>query len=577
MIYFDIETADWDEFVVGGIYDGKTQKFLAVWDETNFFEELQKYDKIYGWNTGLYDGIWYSKMAAKNNHRLDFLLAGSRAIKIIDTDAKLEIIDCMGMVPMGLDKAAKMMGKEGKDELDYSRIKELPRAKVESYLLQDLKSTQKAYEGVLELWDRENWLPALTLGASLWKTLQALVDMPSAKWRKPRDYNFSRKGYFGGRVCPAKTFSKRGVCLDIVSAYPYVMANHKLPLGEYFWSNGGNVKKYMNNHEGVVQAMVYSPPAHLPVLPVRTKKGGLAYPTGTFHGVWTTNELRYALTRGYILKETYAGIFWKSNSDCLQQMTKIGFAARERLGKDTQLGKFIKIYINCGYGKLGQRPDRWAVEMNPPRDTTLFCPGTRHVGECPTNTCCMHRCRGYCGRWEPLGNSTILFKKPVYRLSGCSHAQAAAYITAEVRCIWHRAAVLCGEDLAYGDTDSIFTEKIPTGLDIGKNLGQFDIECDYENLLIGGPKLYVCDTVKGTKIGSKGVNIKNKEEFIKYLYGHPVANNTGVWGIKTAARKGLFIRKVQNRVCRKPYSHGNRIPTGDNKTRAPNIEELQWL
>jgi len=111
---------------------------------------------------------------------------------------------------------------------------------------------------------------------------------------------FVRKGYFGGGTDIYKALAKNLHYYDINSLYPYAM---KKPMPFEF------IKYYNNmiginlmNFFGFCEVEVNCPKdMKRPVLPVKYK-GKTIYPTGTWQGVYFSEELKDVIKLGYIFK-----------------------------------------------------------------------------------------------------------------------------------------------------------------------------------------------------------------------------------------------------------------------------------
>lgn len=522
---WDIETSNWDEFVVGGLYTerGGRPVFRHAWDEREYCRLLEgRGGEIWGWNCGGYDGLWYldAKERIRSNDKMHFVMSGSRAIRIDNLNRGLSLCDAMGILPYRLDKMAEAIGKR-KKEFPYEKIHRDMSPSDRSLLLEYLEhDCHCTYHILLELrrWhDKFNWKLNITMGSSAWATAQHLFGLPKAEW-EPKLYRSTREALYGGRVHVQKHESAAGVWVDNNSAYVARMRDEKLPCGKMSEYTGKELGfRYKVGKAGIVTATVQVPDSDLAPLPMRLKEGGIVFPHGEFTGTWCTNELRYAEETGVKIKEFHYGILWSDAQVIFGKATEEFFEARKSVGTDSAWGKYFKQLWCSIYGKCAQDPERRVVIRDP--EAVSFCAAPDCHDKCSTgawgNKCCVHRCTGECGAWQHVAGK--YYSRTVWQLSSCSHVQWGAFITAAQRCAWHRAASLVLPYLVYGDTDSLaieFPGNLPEWM-LGLELGQWKQEGEYQELEVEAPKLYSCYFRKhespyawGEKVASRGVPIK---------------------------------------------------------------------
>lgn len=107
---------------------------------------------------------------------------------------------------------------------------------------------------------------------------------------------FIRRGYYGGHTDVYKPYGKGLFYYDVNSLYPYAMLK-PMPGGKPVWR--GKLKGCdLEQLFGFVSAKVTCPESlKVPLLPYKDPKTGtLLFPTGTFTGVYFTEELELALT-----------------------------------------------------------------------------------------------------------------------------------------------------------------------------------------------------------------------------------------------------------------------------------------
>lgn len=188
----------------------------------------------------------------------------------------------------------------------------------------------------------------------------------------------ARKTYFGGWF---ELFAHGHIPgdsheYDINSAYPYAIA--QLPClrhGTYSYGRNGPGNTRNRSSLCIVQGTVFAHEAPgcddvsapyllangLPVGPPigamlhRTRKGNILRPTET-RGYFWLHELEAAQRAGLIARIDYENWFMYEPCDCAPPMAEIAdlYALRLEVGKNTALGKAIKLLINSVYGKFAQ-------------------------------------------------------------------------------------------------------------------------------------------------------------------------------------------------------------------------------
>jgi len=163
---------------------------------------------------------------------------------------------------------------------------------------------------------------------------------------------------------------------------------------------------------------------------------------------------------------------------------------------------FAKIFLNSLYGKFASNPENYAEFMTIPASQLEAA----------------HKEDGwdFC---KLLSQETAVITRP---LPGEKHrfydVAVAASITGFVRAYLWRAISQCGRVL-YCDTDSIACENVGN-VNIGPNLGDWEIEAHCDIAAIAGKKLYAFQRKAGTydperekqfKIASKGVRLTAPE------------------------------------------------------------------
>lgn len=598
MIVFDIETQNWDIYVLGAIKDESETRVYRD-PKLLFLDILSRAgETVWSWNGGRYDILWFLDLCVKYGIPAEVSLAGSRVVraKCGVKGQEVELRDAMAFCPLSLNKAAAMIGEKKIDADDYSWIRlDMPAcdwARLETYLRHDVEITYKTLD-YLFTYCRNNRIEiAGTVGTSSWKTLAQECNVPAIKWPDRRVYNYCRRGYYGGRVQVFRNRSKRIWRYDINSAYPWSLSVTELPTGDRIGLNSTNAGvAYRDGKIGIYRCVVNVPPMHIPPLPMRLR-GRLCYPTGEFVGTWTDIELRYAESVGVHIVKFLDGFTWTSKEAKLAPFMGRIWNLRDLAGKETSLGVFLKFVANAPCGKVAQQPERENVLINPDLGDVLTCPaaGFCHNGEwCGMiGACCRHLCTGDCGRWNLISKLGSIWSYPSYRIPDCGYVHWGAFLTAPPRIRVHQALMIAGEASVYCDTDAVYAEK-ELDLDIGPELGQFAFEGQGGNWIALAPKTYAYfDEVKSKdKAKAKGMPGITADTLREWFDWHPpktmpaVKMDRGVRGFREIARANestLFKRRDTSRIHHgKLGLVGDRRLLPDGSTRSLDAQEAMAL
>lgn len=202
-------------------------------------------------------------------------------------------------------------------------------------------------------------------------------------------HDFIRRGYYGGRTEIFRLFGTRLHYFDINSSYVAAM-KRDMPIGDKWVeevnSNGcgirwGRVRRPdhpKGQHAGFAEVTVYIPETcPIPPLPHKDKTTNkLIFPTGTFHGVWSLEELQLLndpLVQGRILW-TGKVVYYKLEP-CFEHMVNQLWKLRDTGSPnyDPGLSELAKLLGNGLYGKFAMRQER---------TTMVFSKKDRAAGSC---------------------------------------------------------------------------------------------------------------------------------------------------------------------------------------------------
>lgn len=468
-----------------GFYDGEIYKDFwgddCVKQLLAFLKSYPKSLVIFAHNGGKFD-YWYLAHALAE----PLLFIDSRLVK-----AKLyhhEVRDSLKILPVPLAAIQK-------DNIDYKLMERSKREKHKIEILKYLQSDCRyLYDAVAAFVMKFG--DVLTIGGAAIKELSKHYKIPRIS---PEQDGIYRQFFHGGRCeCfeVGQIESRRGLKLyDVNSLYPFCQASFEHPVGaaDYECQDIPDTPFYL---------------AHIcadskGALPVRTKNG-LTFPHGHVETFCTSHELRMAQKLGLAKITQVIKVYaWNETTTFEKFVTEWSDykIAAEKSGD--KIGRTIgKLIPNNAYGKFAQNPERF-------REFKIF----ESIQECVES--------GY----EPEGElgTRIVGKVPAKITPRMyKNVAVAASVTGAGRAVWLHAFA-CAERPVYGDTDSLWCERLPLELDPYK-LGAWKLEATADRLYVGGKKMYAAwnrktgfykpsDTGElcAIKIASKGVRMKPED------------------------------------------------------------------
>lgn len=193
---------------------------------------------------------------------------------------------------------------------------------------------------------------------------QAWLDLqPEVKRRKDGNcpnkqfLEIARRTYYGGwfeifmhGVIPGKSYS-----YDINSAYPFIMSTLPCLLHGTYRHGCGRTYEDNDRQMVIVKATVEGSDPYCGAMLYRSKAGGISRPTRS-QGYYWLSELKAAIRAGVI--DTIDVLEWWSYDPCKCRNPLRGLAGlydyRQRVGKNTAVGKAAKLVYNSAYGKFAQ-------------------------------------------------------------------------------------------------------------------------------------------------------------------------------------------------------------------------------
>lgn len=419
--------------------------------------------------------------------------------------AKLNIVDAMNYYNTSLEKAIETFHiPHEKIPVKFADV--YPGSHVLPTLEKHCANDAKATFELMYAWHKwcvdkgfKSGLTTASTAIELLRTncLEDVVPMTAKGFRA-----FARCGYYGG-ACEVyqKLHEGKWYYNDVNSLYPTTY-RYKLPFLKPFWAKVRaddipNLEKL-----GFIEAVVYVPDTiHKPPLPYRNSEGKLLFPTGTFKGVWFTEELKTAINQGCQVLTVQRAMLFLESKPFLAKYADV--TEQWKLEATTKGEKtIVKTLRNSLYGKFGERSERRTIHFEPlPDDASPLGIEVYDTGE---------------DEELPYWVSTTNDVK------GHQLVHIAAAITAYARIKMRNE--ICelekqGYTILYMDTDSLVTTKPlpPTYYQLGD--GYFKIEKQGDGCFIAlAPKTYYAN---GHKAKAKGMpqNTLSEQAFRMALNG----------------------------------------------------------
>ena len=538
---FDIETfGDFNEFYSAGLFwlnDKGEECFeyfrcrLAL-GRALFSRRFKGY-KIFATNLGFdLSGAFFG---TEYWNRLEMVSRGSDLLSasfdLGNNHGKITILDTMNFVPFSVEKMGKILGSFKvskpsfwiKDSVTgfYEATKPSnadEEAELEFYNRMDCKIShdfmvllQRGYNelgGTLKITGASTAMDIFRRRFQHYNMTKETYFIKSVDGESVRDFIF--RGYYGGRTEVFKRgFFRDLYYYDINSLYPSVMRN-RFPLPQSVkkvpYADVMNIKRY----EGVSECVVICPSGlNKPFLPV--KHGGkLIFPSGEFRGVWNHNELRYAISLGYLVKPLKQIIYTKTFKPFDDYVNTIYDKRLEYKRDGSSLELATKLALNSLYGKFAMKRVTKAVI----KDISMMDFEEK-----------MDVLRGDS---DIKGDMSIKVTETPYD-GKVAFPILSSYITSYARILMF--PFINRDDCVYTDTDSVF---LSGEVSTGSKLGDMKLECVVSRGIFVRPKFYMIDD----DIKVKGVSSASYREFMGLLRGVSV-KKLKFTKIRESVRRGL--------------------------------------
>lgn len=511
-----------------GFYDGETYRYFKT--AKKFFKflienknELPK--DIFAHNGGKFDfAFFYSELLANPKIKVNSIIPrGSSVLSISFSIGKKEFCfrDSLALLPFSLKALTEGFDVDTKKgEWDHSKTNGLTQELID-YNESDCRGL---HEVLTKFWSQDvikKAGQAYTIASQALKVYQTFMDDDHERCSKTID-KFCRGAYFGGRteifkpVHSGKTKLKE---YDINSMYPYVMKEMEYPVGKGIFT-----LEEIEGKLGIYECDVVCPQGlYIPVLGI-LYNGKYCFPSGSFTGRWTSEEIKLARSKGYCV-EVKRGVYWETSKKIFKNYVDTLYAMRQSAKKGSVQDIVCKLLLNSLYGRFALNCDRenmcFELEENSKQYMSL----------------------------EIEGETIDLFKKEI-QLDSWTYSPWAVFVTSYARIHLYS---FFGDDVYYCDTDSIFTTR---DIESSKELGGLKFENEYESAVFLLPKTYSLEGQK-RKIAMKGFEKKlmdqvSHNDFINFFEGElkmlSVKRGPKFCSLKMALKQKKFVTMDKGQI-----------------------------
>lgn len=482
---YDIEAQKWNQFLMGGFYDGTEYYHHETVDSLCKQMLQRKYEgyHIYAHYGGGYDHRFILDWILKNRPDLKILIIENHgnilALKVFKTTFK-NGVETPKNVWHFWDSYQVLKGSL-KDLTNTFKVKHRKKSDVNAKYITDTPTAREYLKydcyGLYEVIDEFYKLPMLSGIGHKMTTSSLAMSTFRLKYLKdtilykltPEKEDFVRQGYYGGRTEIFKMVAKNVREYDVNSMYVSAMLN-PLPMG----SKGSWVTDFDftdKNTVGFLECEVNCPDhLHIPILPYKSPEGKLIFPTGQWTGVYYSEEIKEALKYGYEIKVKRALIF--PCSPFLAKYAQDTWNIRIANPGKNPVNITAKLLGNGLYGKFAQQREREMLVM---MDFEEGCQAGHKL----------------------VFPEYDLWKVPTFSDSPMILPYISAAITSHSRIALHRYLMLKPEAVVYCDTDSVFIED--EELPHGEGLGDLKFEEHYKRFAAIQPKFYYAEPYQDFK------------------------------------------------------------------------------
>jgi len=390
------------------------------------------------------------------------------------------------------------------------------------------------------------------MNPDLYNSQKAVFDLPK------NISDLIREGYYGGHVDVYKPIIEgdQWRSYDVNSLYPSVMIK-PLPCGQPVYVNNPD----LSNFYGFLRCTVEIPKdTPYPTLPYR-KNNLIIFPTGTFTGMWFSEEIRYAISKGARVIKTHWGISFDSSTelfkDQIELLNKIKVLYSQKETFNSSKREIAKLLMNSLYGRFGLRYLDEVCHIYDDCDTArihLIYKVNKVIPFEDGSELIIHSRLprlDSINLIDPNASELDSLKSEINIYQNTNVAIAAA-ITAYARILindykYHINNL--GGEVAYSDTDSLVCNRdLSDDLVSGTKLGLMKLEREPTKGIFIAPKLYYQEYTKNgaveTYIKNKGYSLSLTRADFERLYNGETITLTQTKMFKVTESQKIELRDV---------------------------------
>jgi hypothetical protein len=562
---WDIECAEWDKFVCGGVWTA--DEGVSLYDDENQLAEhllsLPAGSTAWAHAGGRYDVLWLLDWCRRRGAVPDaqIRLSGS-SISALAIKEGPTLRDSCRLIPMSLREACQMFPGARKEQLamdcicgracgGYCSIRVdmagPERRRLKEYLGADIESLRDTLQHLATYAAAHDILLRGTVAGTAWATAQLRCGLPDAEWDWGT-YSRARAGYYGGLTAVGQLECDEVERYDRNSAYPAALML-PVPHGAFRALDArGAGLAWGRGKPGIYAARLVVPEQLAPPLPIKLG-ARLVYPWGVLAGSWARDEIQHAIDGGSRLLGLDGAVAWAEESPLLAPHVERCFELR-RQADTGALKTWLKFLANSLTGAFAQDPKQDMVSLGDYADDPSY---------------------------EQVGRYDWIWRRAVNHISSRAHVHWAATLTARARIELLDQINHAGDDWCYSDTDSVIAARKLTR-NVGAELGQWKHEGSATGFRAIAPKVYTYTDEKGARYArAKGIPDAVRE-WDRISTGGTVQLDRGVKSFLVAARTDTLFAQNDGHRALKPQSEwiGGRLRDG-TRTRAPSVKDLSRL
>ena len=345
----------------------------------------------------------------------------------------------------------------------------------------------------------------------------------------PQDtvYQYIQRSYYGGINEVLIPFGENLKQYDINSLYPFCMQQYKLPVKFVRWIVPGKESLNVCEFFGFLEISIFIPTyLNIGPLPIRFN-GKLIFPVGELYGVFFSEEVKFALELGAVIRNIYSG------AEYLGAFIFTNFVTHFFEKKNLSEGVSVYIYkliLNSLYGRFAMKRQIQGccrVTTHEYKVYILCCSTVDILQELDDNTFIIRY--NYIQNkeneklfrfWGEFGQELLTFCKKynskLLNMRTCISVSAAITSYARIFMFKHLQTFDANKiSVYYMDTDSVVIDQYLPSEVVGTHIGQFKLQLDNCKGIFLTSKVYILADINNSsikKIAFKGLNYEQTSQ-----------------------------------------------------------------